>query len=440
MIKSSIPFSGRVVGTAIVVSLLTGACSNGNSAQGGGQMPSAMPVQVQQIDASTVQETSEFVGSLEAQKRVDLKPQVEGRIVDILVASGQSVDAGTLLIQLDPDKNQAQVRGATADVESAVASRNTALAQLRASQADQQRAAADVKLQDTEFQRTQVLVAQGAQSQQDLDRARNNRETALATLKAAQENVQAAQAALNEANAKVGRAQADRSSARVDLRYNRVTAPIAGVVGNVPVKVGDYVKTDTTLTSIIQNQALDLNLAVPIERAGQLRLGLPVQLLDENNQPLTTGRISFISPEVNSSQQSVLAKATFDNNGRLRDGQFVKARVIWSSKSGVLVPTSAVTRVAGQTFVFVAEPGQPANKPGAEASPAPQGDKPQEIARQRPVQLGSIQGNNYQVISGVKPGDKLIVSGILNLSDGVPVMVGPPGGQNQAGASPAKSP
>ncbi|MBF2002133.1 MAG: efflux RND transporter periplasmic adaptor subunit [Synechococcales cyanobacterium M58_A2018_015] len=412
MARFNVSLSSQLIGTVLLVSLAN-ACS-APAPQAGG--PPAMPVQVENVQTSTVEESSEFVGALEAQERVALRPEVEGRIVEIYVSPGQSVAQGDAIAQLRPDRDEAAVSGAAASVAAAQAARGTAAARLRSAEAERQRAAADLELQTTEFNRTQTLVAEGAQSQQALDQARNRRDTAAAALRAAEEEVRAARAALGEAEALVARNQAEQAVATEDLRNTQVVAPIAGTVGNVPVKVGDYVTTSDAITSIIQNQALDLNLSVPIERAGDLRVGLPVELMDDQGEPIATGRISFVSPEVDTANQLILAKASFPNNGRLKDGQFVRARVIWSTTPGVVVPTDAVTRFAGQTFVFVVEPGD------AAAS-----GEPQQIARQRAVKLGRIQGNSYQVISGIEPNEQVIVSGVLNLSDGVPVMIAPPG-------------
>ncbi len=400
-----------LVGTTLLLSTIAG-CSKG-SPEAAQQGPPVFPVQVQSVGSSRVESASEFVGALEARRKVVLRPEIDGRILNLLVSSGDTVRAGTPIVQLKADQSQAEVSGASADVEAALAARNTAQAQLRAAQADRERAAANAQLENTDFQRAQSLVSEGAESQQFLDRARNERDTARAALDAATQNVRAALAAVNEANARLSRAQADRASARADLGESRVVAPIDGVVGNISVKAGDYVTTSDTITNIIQNQTLDLNISVPIERATELRTGLPVQLVNEQNQPQVAGQISFISPQVNTSEQSVLAKASFPNNGRLRDGQFVRARLIWSSEPGILVPTTAVTRVAGNTFIYVAESGEKA--PSGEA---------QQVARQRPVKLGAIQGNSYQVESGLNPGDQIIVSGILNLSDGAPITIG----------------
>lgn len=415
MARVSHSLSSRLVGVALLASMVASACSNPGAQEQG--FPPAL-VETQTTKTDRVQDSSEFVGSLEAQERVNLRPEIDARIVSILAASGDRVEAGTPILELRADVDRAQVSGATADVEAARAAVNTARAQLQAAEADRARAEADVRLQTAEYERTAQLVTEGAQSQQELDQAINSRDTAIATLRSAQDQVGVAQAQLNQAQAQLSSSEANQAIATSNLGDTTVNAPIAGVVGNIPVKVGDYVTTADTLTSIIQNQVLDLNIAVPIERNDQLRVGLPVELVDGQGTVVVRGQISFISPEVNTANQAVLAKASFPNNGNLRDGQFARARIIWQTGPGILVPTSAITRIAGQTFVFVAEPGEP----------GPDG-QPQQIAKQKPVTLGSIQENSYQVLSGLEPGEQVITSGVLNLQDGVPIMQGQPGQQ-----------
>lgn len=409
MVKAN-PFpAGILLSATLFLSVALGSCSRQPEAQG--QMPPAVPVQVQPVSSGTLLQTSEFVGVLEAQNRVALRPEVDGQVVQVFVQPGDRVRRGTPIMQLKADQTRAQVGGAIADVAAAQAAKSTAEARLSAALSQRDRAAADVRLQQTEFQRTESLVNEGALSQQALDRVRNARDTAIATLKAAEDEARAAQAAVDQANATLARAQAQRSVASADLQDRRIIAPIDGIVGDISLKVGDYVKSGDLITNIIQNGAFDLNLSIPSERGPELEVGLPVELLDAQNEPLIQGRINFVAPDVNAAQQSILAKARFPNNGSLRDGQFVRVRVIWDSAPGVLVPTTAVTRIAGQPFVFVAETGQ-----------ASAGGEPQQVARQRPVQLGAIQGNYYQVLAGIRPGEPLIVSGILNLQDGVPII------------------
>jgi len=377
-----------------------------------GGFPPTM-VQLQEVESRTVQNFSEFVGSLEARNKVALRPELSGRITQIFVQPGQSVQAGTPIAQLQADQTRSQLGGAVADVEASAAAVNTAQARIRAAEASRDRARADVQLQDTELRRTQELVAEGALAQQSLDQVTNERATAVAALAEAEGNLGAVQAALTEAQALLNSSRADQAVASEDLQDRLIVAPIAGVVGEVPSKVGDFVSSDDAITNIIQNEVLELNIAVPIERATDLRVGLPIELLDATGEPFIRGRISFVSPEVTANQQSVLAKATFENDGLLKDGQFVRTRLIWSAEPGVLVPSVAVTRVAGQTFVFVAETGEESTPDG----------QPQQIARQRPVTLGNLQGNNYEVISGLETGEQVIVTGVLNLQDGSPIMM-----------------
>lgn len=414
MVKVNLAITRKLLSSVLLVSLLTTACSR--SEQGGppgaGGAPPALPVKVMDLQSNSVEESSEFVGTLEAAEKVTLQPQTQGRIEEIFVANGDRVNKGTPIVSLSVDQTQADVATARAGVSSAQAAQSTAQAQLQAAEADRARAAADLELQQTEFARTQTLVAEGAQSQQQLDIARRNLETARATLSAADKQVNAARASVAQAQASVREAQSRVASASVNLGFKQVTAPISGIIGDFPVKVGDYVTPQTTLTTITRNNELDMRISVPSNYSNRLRTGLPVQLLDPNTkQPLGSGSIYFISPQIDAGAQSILTKARFPNaNGNLRDGQYVQSRIVWNTTSGVTVPSTAITRLGGQAFVFVVE-----------QKPAEAGGEPQTVVSQRPVKLGSLQGNNYVVLEGLKPGDKIATSNILKLTDGAPI-------------------
>lgn len=366
-----------------------------------------IPVQIKPVQASVVESSSEFVGALEARKRVVVRPKVTGYISQIRVGPGESVKAGTEILQLDPDRRRAELSGAISDIEAARASRNTAQAQLLEAEANRASVASEVALQTKELERMRVLVTQGALPQQDLDRTLNSRDTALAQLKAADRRIRATQAAVRETTAAFQRSQSDAVAVREDLRDYQILAPIDGVVGDLPLKVGDYVNIGDQLSTLTQNQVLELRLSIPVEREKNLQRGTTVELrLQPGSKPLTTGQISFIAPRVDGNAQSILAKASFLNpGGRLRDEQFVRAKVIWSQRPGLLVPTRAVSFVGGQPFVFVV-----------------QEDDKQQIVEQRPIKVGEIQGNSYPVISGLKRHDLIVTSGILKLSDGTPIV------------------
>lgn len=190
---------------------------------------------------------------------------------------------------------------------------------------------------------------------------------------------------------------------------NPITTPIDGIVGTIQHNPGDFVIVGEEITSVTQNQVLEININVPLEQAPELKLGLPVEIVDLQGNAIANAKIDFISPSADVSKQSVLVKAVFNNNGMFRDGSSVRARIIWSTQKGILIPTDAVSRIAGKTYVFVAKRAEPANFSDL------------FVAQQRPVELEARQGESYQVLSGLKPGDILITSGILNLADGTPV-------------------
>ncbi|MEO0395625.1 MAG: efflux RND transporter periplasmic adaptor subunit [Leptolyngbyaceae cyanobacterium] len=370
----------------------------------------ATAVETETARSAPVQDASEFVGALEAQERVMLRPEVEGRITQILVAEGDRVAAGTPILQLSPDRPEAVVSGAMADVEVARASRSAAQAEILEAEADRDSAAAERALQDTEYARTQSLVEAGALAQQSLDQVARNRDVAIASLAAAERRIQTARANLTEANASLSRAESNATVASEDLSDYQVVAPIDGVVGDLPAKVGDYINTGELITTLTSNQNMDLRLAIPVERSRELRPGLPVELSTQAGlAPLATGRISFVAERVEEGAQSILAKASFSNpDGQLRDEQFVRANVVWDESPGVMVPTTAISRLGSQSFVFVMEP-------------ATEGDS-EFVAVQRPVQVGAIEDNRYHILSGVDTGETIITAGILRLSDGAPVV------------------
>jgi RND family efflux transporter MFP subunit len=177
-------------------------------------------------------------------------------------------------------------------------------------------------------------------------------------------------------------------------------------VGDIPVHVGDYASPSTLLTTVDEGGDLEAYIYIPTERAAEVRQGLRVDILDNNENLLEHATIDFVSPQVDNSLQGILAKAKVNRTTNvLRNAQLVKARVIWSVNPTPTVPVLAVTRIGGQAFVYLAADSQGGNS----------------VARQRAVDLGDTVGNNYAVRSGLKPGDKVIVSGIQFLVDGAPV-------------------
>ena len=222
------------------------------------------------------------------------------------------------------------------------------------------------------------------------------------------------------AEAQVAQAAAQVRAAEVRLEDSAVRSPFAGIIGDIPVRRGEYLKKGDTLTTLTSNQALDLRLLIPTERASQLRPGLPVQLTGANGEAISPGSISFISPQVTSQSQAILAKATFDNSKRqLRDGQFVRAKITWNSRpNAVVIPTTAIIFQGQERFVYVTSNGENSQSPSL-------------VAKRQPIQLGLVKGDKAEVIQGLQAGTQIIVSGTQKLSDGATIL--PLGAGEQTG-------
>lgn len=354
---------------ALFVSISCGGGETAGGAAGaaGGGMP-PMPVEIVTLEAKPVDQTTEFVGTVKSRRSTDIQPQVEGFITRITAKPGQRVGAGALLMEIDSRVPQAQI----ASLESVVTQREI-----------------DVTYARQEAERSAKLLKAGAASQMDADRATNALNAAEAQLKTVQEQIRVA---------------------RTDLGYYRVTAPTAGIVGDIPVREGDRVTKATKLTAIDANAGLEVYLNVPVQQAPKLKVGLPVRIVDETGATIAEEKIAFVSPSVDEQTQTVLVKTPVSVPGTLRTDQYVRAHVIWTSEPALMVPVTSVTRINGQWFAFVAVPGE-----GGKGL----------VAKQRSLELGPVIGNSYTVVSGLKAGEKLVAGGIQKIRDGAPVQASP---------------
>lgn len=403
-----------------------------------GQMK-PMPIQVQVANpkAATIEDSSDYVASLNSRQSVTLQPRVSGQISAIYVRAGDRVQAGKPLLQIDATEQRALVNSRAAGVDSAqadIASAQAEVANARDTlislQARRASASADLQFRQREYNRNKELFSQGAISRQIFDERLNALETARADLNEIEANIRAQQSTINRTQSGVARnrrlleqARANVNEVEAQLQYYTINAPFSGIVGNIPVKVGDYVENSTQLLTFAQNQRLEVEIAVPLERANDLREGMQVQLLDAQNKVLQTGQIFFIAPNVDTQAQSVLAKAVFENpQGRLRANQYTRARIVWSNRAGVLVSTSIISRLGGRNFVFVATPFKDSGCEALAATGAggSEGQKPnpeQIVAAQKPVQLGKIIDNDQEILEGLSVNDRIVTSGILQLQN-----------------------
>jgi len=322
-----------------------------------------MPVSTQTVSLAPVPRLDEYVATVKSRRSASIQPQVDGSLTRILVKSGDHVRAGQVLMIIDPLKQQATVD------------------QQRSTEA-QKKATYDYNA--LEVVRQRKLFEEGVTSKQSLDIEEQAYENSKADWEAA---------------------QAASATERRQLDYYHLTAPFAGIVGDVPVHIGDYVSQQTLLTTVDENTDLEAYVYIPTEKASDIRMGLPIEVVTSTGDLIESTKVNFISQQVDNAIQGILVKAPIHSSlDKFRHAQLVKARVVWSTAPAPTIPVLAVTRIGGQSFVYIAAQ-----------------DGQGSVAKQRAVTLGDTIGNNYAVQGGLQPGEKVITSGIQFLIDGSPV-------------------
>lgn len=348
-----------------LAALSLGGCKKPDAAPPSAAMQ-ATPVQVAPVTLNPVPNSDTYVATIKSRRSSTMQPQVDGNLTKIYVHSGQVVKAGQVLMQIDPLKQLATVQSQ----------------------------------QGTESQKKALYLY----NQAEVERQKKLYDAGVTSKQAYDIEVQA----FENAKADYQSSQALTGSQKEQLAYYQIRAPFSGIVGDVPVHVGDYVSATTVLTTVDENAELEAYIYLPTERTSQVKMGLPVEILAGDGSVLVKSAINFLSPQVDNGLQSILAKAPIPARQQaLRTQQLVNARVTWSTAPAPTVPVLAVVRVGGQPFVFV-------------AAPAP-GGKGGFAAHQVAVTLGDTVGNTYPVLSGLHPGDKVILSGLQFLQEGVPV-------------------
>jgi len=322
-----------------------------------------LPVKTETINLTPVPRVDEYVATVKSRRSASIQPQVDGSLTRILVKSGDPVRAGQVLMTIDPLKQQATV--------------------------DQQRSTEAQKKATFEY------------NQHEVERQRQLYESGVTS----RQNYELAAQAFENSKADWEASTAGRVTQQRQLAYYNLTAPFAGIVGDVPVHIGDYVSPQTLLTTVDENAELEAYIYIPTERSSDIRMGLAVQIVTSAGELIESTKINFVSQQVDNAIQGILVKAPIHKSlDEFRNAQLVKARVVWSTALTPTVPVLAVTRIGGQSFVYV-------------ATQADNGT----IAKQRAVTLGDTIGNSYAVTDGLKPGEKVITSGIQFLIDGAPI-------------------
>ena len=335
----------------------------------------------------------EYVGQTEGVRDAEVRPRISGILERWNYTEGSSVRAGQSLFTIDPAPYKVLVQRADADLATAIARRTQA---------------------ERDVERLQPLLEQGMVSKKAFDDALAGKEVGAA-------QVQAAQAALAEA--------------KLNLAYTRVESPISGVASRALVSEGSLVEAQRTLLMMVSQidpirvifsmaEAERLNFAseaaagrIRMPKANRFTVTLRLPDGSTSEQP---GVVDFTDVRVNPQTGTTEYRATLPNQGqRLRPGQFVRVQLQGAHYINALaVPQRAVLEGPQGKMLFVVDE--------------------KGLAQPRPVQVGNWAGEEWVITSGLKPGDKVIVDGVMKIRPGAPVTIAqaPPPAPAGAAAQP----
>lgn len=345
-------------------------------------------------------------GTVEANNIVDLKPETAGKVVSLNFEEGQSVNRGTMLIRLKADKQMAQVQQAAASMGSMqqnVAVKETEIERL---QADVRAAMAQKKFADIELERFDKLYKGEFVSAEERDQKRTAAEVAQTTYDAALKRVSMARAERKQAFSQLSAAASDYSYNRAVASDTLITAPFSGMVGQKYVFLGDYVQPGQKLVTLVDNRMLKIHFDVPERYLGYIHLNQPLTVTVESLPGKTfKAETIFVDPAVDSASRMVAVKARLlEGVEHFKPGQFAEVKLALENKTNALtVPEEAVVPQGEKTFVYVARGGK---------------------AFLQEIRTGQREPGFVEVLSGLKPTDRVVVGGIQKLTDGKEIMEG----------------
>jgi membrane fusion protein (multidrug efflux system) len=340
---------------ALAASLCAAACSKPPAATEAG----AIPVVVAPAAVGELEEKIGGTGELEAPDRAVIAAEVDGRVTEVRVDEGVHVQAGDVLLEIDPEKRRLDADAARAGERDAIASFEVA---------------------QREYARAKALHEQGIASDSLLDQRATE---------------------LSRAQARRDSAQAQRGVAEKLLRDASVRAPFAGLVARREISRGDYVRPGESLLEVVALDPIEVEFSVAERDSARVEPGQPVYVnVDPYPGEKFVGSVSAVSPVIDPATRTMRVKARIPNaDGRLRPGLFARTDLgIAKRENVVFVPAEAILQRADGEVVFVVDPG--------------------DRARRVVVKTGVQRGGQVEIVAGLKPAEEVVVRGHAALAAG----------------------
>ena len=386
---------------ALASALLFAGCSDNAAGKARVQAP-PVPVMVSDALEKTLPVQLTAVGNAQAYTSVGIKSQVNGQIMEVRFKEGQDVKKDDLLFVIDPRPFEAALRQA----EAALGQRQ---AEVQQAQANLERDQAQLDNAKVQERRYRDLVDRELIAREQYDQLRTNWAALEAT-------VAADRAAVENAKASTRAAQANVDSARLQVAYTAIRAPIDGRTGNLLVQNGNIVKANDDNPIVVINQVhpIYVSFSVPEQNlteikkyyrtAGVLHV---IARLPRQQETLATGDLTFVNNAVDMTTAMIQLKATFANtDNALWPGQFLDVSLVLTSQTAIVVPSQAIQPGQKGPYVFVV--------------------KPDLTVESRPVVLGTRLGAETVIEQGLRATECVVTDGQLRLVPGSKIEIRAP--------------
>jgi RND family efflux transporter MFP subunit len=392
---------GPLSAGAVVAALafLAGGCGTETStAAASSAAPEPVEITTAAVESRPIERYLRVSGSLLADEQAEVSAETPGRVTDTPVERGTRVSAGALLVRISASETAAQVQEAEANAAQIEARLGLATGQAfdPTRVPDVMNAKASLDWAEAEFGRIRSLLDQKVVSQSEFDQRRTQVEAARQQYRVAVNGAEQSYRSLDAARARV-------TLARKAMADTAVRAPLAGLVAERLVSVGDYVTRGTRVATVVKIDPLRVELTVPEQSMALVKAGQPVRLsVDAYPGEQFAATVRFVSPALRSDQRALTVEAVAPNrDGRLKPGLFVTASIQQGAPTpALLVPATAVETIAGTSRVYVIRDGK---------------------AEEKIVTLGEPAGSLIEITSGVSKGDVVAAEPRGRVADGMPI-------------------
>jgi HlyD family secretion protein len=408
----------RIQWIAVTACLAVLAACGSNKSNDAGDEQTATPVEVATARVAPISDILTAEAIVYPVQQASIMPKISAPVVRFYAQRGDRVHKGELLAVLDNRDLQAAARESEqlfkqAEAQYDIAESATVPEDMAKAKADAEAAKQAFAAAAQVYQNRVRLVREGALPEQQAEQAKVAMVQAQAQYETAQKYLAGLESVgrreqLAAAKAQMQAAKAHYESAEAQLSYSEVRSPMDGVVSDRPLYVGEMASSGSAMFTIMDVSKITVRASVPVGEAAQMRVGQPATITGAGGS--VQGKVTVVSPAVDQSTTTVEVRAEAPNpNDRIKPGETARLSVnVGEVKNAVIVPLAALlTSDTGGDEVMIA---------GAD-----------NRAHARAVQTGVRQGDEVQILSGVKAGERVIVEGALGLEDGAQIKIVPAG-------------